>query len=132
MRRSLWPDSSDDHLQEINKFFSNDSKDVVEALVLERTGNKLGGFIEINVRNYAEGSNSKNVPHIEGWYIDEGIRNCGHGKALMDAAEKWAIANGFNELASDSGLENIHGIAVHKALGFTEVGRGVCFIKKLG
>ena len=131
MRNSLWPGSLDERLKIIDRYFSNNEVDIIEVFVLERSTIKLGGFIEINVRNYAEGSTSPKVPYIEGWYIDKDLRGSGHGKQLIDAAEKWAIDHGYNELASDSELENAHSIAAHKALGFKEAERIVCFIKKL-
>ena len=46
--------------------------------------------------------------------------------------ERWAIKNGINELSTDAEVENLGRIAVYKALGFNEVERLVCFIKKLG
>ena len=49
----------------------------------------------------------------------------------MRAGEMWAIEKGFDELASDAVLENSDSIAAHKALGFEEAERIVCFIKKL-
>ena len=131
MRNSLWPGTLEEHLEDIDKYFSNKKTDIVEVFVLERGGKDLGGFIEINVRNYAEGSHAMRVPYIEGWYIDKDLRKHGHGKSLVQAAEQWAVEHGFSELASDSEIENVNSIAAHKALGFKEVDRIVCFIKKL-
>lgn len=45
---------------------------------------------------------------------------------------EWAKECGFKELASDAELENTDSINAHKALGFEETGRTVCFIKRLG
>ncbi len=126
MRNSLWPCSLKKHLKDINKYFSKDEMDIVDVFVLERNDGKLGGFIELNVRNYAEGSSSIKVPYVEGWFIDTDIRGNGHGKQLIKTAEKWAIENGFEELASDTELENPGSIAAHKALRFKEVERIVC------
>ena len=131
MRNSLWPGSLKEHLEEIDKYFSNDEICIVEVFVLESSIGKLGGFIEVNIRNYAEGSKSTKVPYIEGWYIDKDLRGGGHGKQLIKQAEKWVIDHGFHELASDCELENANSINAHKALGFKEVERNVCFIKKL-
>ncbi len=131
MRNSLWPDSLKEHLAEIDRYFSKAEIDIVQIFVLERSSGKLGGFIELNVRNYAAGSNSAKVPYVEGWYIDADIRGNGHGKQLIKKAERWALENGFDELASDAKTENSGSIAAHKALGFKEVERVVCFIKRL-
>ncbi len=131
MRNSLWPASLKEHLEEIEKYFANFEIDIVEVFVLERSSGKLGGFIELNVRNYAEGSSSTKIPYVEGWYINPDIRGKGHGKQLMNTAEAWAIENGFRELASDAEIENSGSIAAHKALGFKEVDRIVNFIKAL-
>lgn len=132
MRNALWADSLEEHINEIDRYFSKANIDIVEVFVLERSNGKLGGFIELNVRNYAEGSQSRAVPYVEGWYVDPDLRGCGYGKKLIEVAQMWAIENGFDELASDAELENTDSIAVHKALGFEEVDRIVCFIKKLG
>ncbi|BAY87137.1 GCN5-related N-acetyltransferase [Calothrix parasitica NIES-267] len=105
--------------------------DIVEVFVVERINGKLGGFIELNIRNYAEGTESKQVPYVEGWYIDSDIRGKGYGKEFIEQAQIWAIQNGFYELASDAEIENLISIAAHKVLGFKEVDRIVCFIKKL-
>ena len=131
MRQSLWNSSLEQHLEEIDLYFANNARNIVNVLVLERTNSKLGGFIELNIRNYAEGSNSGQVAYVEGWYIDRDLRNQGYGRQLIAMAEKWAVHNGFNELASDSELENSSSLAIHKALGFQEVERIVCFIKQL-
>jgi aminoglycoside 6'-N-acetyltransferase I len=132
MRNSLWPGSLKEHLDDIGNYFSTGEIDIVEVFVLERSNAKLGGFIELNVRNHAEGSQSIKVPYVEGWYVDIDLRGRGVGKQLMKAAEMWAIENGFEELASDAEIENSDSIAAHQALGFEEVERIVCFIKKLG
>lgn len=131
MRNSLWSDSLEEHLKYIDKYFSQQEVDILEVFVLERSNGKLGGFIELNIRNYAEGTESGKVPYVEGWYIDSDMRGKGYGKKLIDHAQIWAIENGFDELASDAETENLISIAAHKALGFEEVDRIVCFIKKL-
>ena len=132
MRNALWPGSLEEHLDEIDKYFSKGEIEIAEVFVLERGDGELGGFIELNLRNYAEGSQSTKVPYVEGWYVDGDLRGRGYGKQLMQAGETWAIENGFAELASDAVLDNSDSIAAHKSLGFVEVERIVCFIKKLG
>ena len=131
MRQSLWPESSDDHESEVKNYFKGKNRNITITFVLEREKGKFGGFIEINKRSYAEGAKSSPVPYIEGWYIDPDIRGNGYGAQLMIFAEGWAKENGFNEIASDSEIDNILSIKIHKALGFKEVEKNVCFIKQL-
>lgn len=131
MRTVLWPDTPDQHCAEIAAFFAGTSNDVVEVFVIEASANKLAGFIELNIRNFAEGSVQSEVPYVEGWYIDPEYQARGWGKALMQRAEQWAKARGCNELASDAELDNKRSIEIHKKLGFQETYRIVCFLKKL-
>ena len=132
MRSALWPASKDDHRRELAEYFSGQSIDIVEALVLEADQGALAGFIELNVRSFAEGSRSPRVPYVEAWFVCPKFRGYGHGKALMLRAESWALEKGFTELASDTELSNRNSIAVHEHLGFTETERVVCFLKRLG
>ena len=131
MRSLLWPDSPQQHYEEIGEFFSNTSIDIVQVFVIERTESGLAGFIEINVRNFAEGSRSPKVPYIEAWFVDEDTREKGWGRKLMETAEHWALESGFNELGSDTEIGNYKSIEAHKKLGFKEVERVVCFLKEL-
>jgi aminoglycoside 6'-N-acetyltransferase I len=131
MRLFLWPEEAAQHPEEINNFFLNRIKKPGEVFILERNTGLLGGFIELNIRDYAEGSNNEAVPYIEGWYVDADLRRQGFGKKLIIRAEQWAVEKGYNELASDALLENAGSIAAHKALNFIETGRIACFIKKI-
>ena len=47
------------------------------------------------------------------------------------AAEDWARAGGYSELASDTELDNEAGRLAHAGCGFQEVGRAVKFRKSL-
>jgi aminoglycoside 6'-N-acetyltransferase I len=92
---------------------------------------RLAGFIEVRLREYADGCSSSPVAFIEGWYVDRGLRGRGIGAALVGAAEDWAKSLGLSEIASDSELDNELGQSAHAALGFQEVGRVVQFRKPL-
>ncbi len=131
MRNTLWPDSVEAHFAEIEEFFRGTAPDIVSTFVMERSNEHLGGFIEINIRPFVPGSRQKNVPYIEGWYVDDDIRNMGYGKALMHEAEKWSREQGFSELGSDAAAVNERSIDVHRALGFSDVEHVIHFLKKL-
>ena len=100
------------------------------VFVAERAGTGLCGFLELSVRNYAEGCLGA-TPYIESWYVDPDVRGSGIGRQLVGAAEGWAQAHGFSELASDAELGNTLSQAIHLAVGFSEVERIAVFRKKL-
>ena len=130
MRDLLWPDASVTNKDEIEDYFKNKSSHIRECFLAEKRGEPVG-FIELNIRDYAEGSHCDKVPYVEGWFVSEAHRGKGLGRRLMDRAERWARENGFFELASDAEIENIKSINAHKKLGFKETDRIVCFLKKL-
>ena len=131
MRTQLWPATEDGHVAELQEYFAGVSTDIVEAFVLDGGEGELAGFLEMNIRNFAEGSRSPRLPYVEAWFVREAYRGLGWGKALMARAEQWAAERGYRELASDTELHNTHSIALHKALGFRETERIVCFLKTL-
>jgi GNAT superfamily N-acetyltransferase len=90
------------------------------------------GFVELSLRNYAEGCSTSPVPYVEGLYVAAGARRRNIGRLLMTAAEDWARANGFTEIASDTQIENEASLGAHQAYGFTEVERIICLRKTLG
>lgn len=100
------------------------------VFVAERAGAGLCGFIELSVRNYAEGCTGA-APYVESWYVDPDRRGSGVGRRLMAAAEAWARGAGYRELASDTDIQNSGIERAHRALGFEVVERAVCFRKRL-
>ena len=130
----LYPDSSEaDHAPSVDAYLTG--RQIPELIpsavfVLERAAGRLGGFLELSVRNYAEGCTG-DTPYIESWFVDEDLRRSGAGRALMDAAERWAREHGYRELASDALLDNVISHAAHRAVGFEEVERVVHFRKAL-
>src|SRR5690606_31319662 len=59
------------------------------------------------------------------------LRRCGIGGALIATVEAWAAASGYDELASDTQLDNADSLAAHLALGFEEVERAIHFRKRI-
>ena len=130
MRTALWPETNDAHISEIKEYFSGLSIDIVQAYVAE-VDSEIVGFMELNIRNFAEGSRSSKLPYVEAWYIKPKYQGNGYGKQLMRKAEQWAISQGYSELASDTEIDNHRSISLHKHLGFMETERIVCFLKEL-
>jgi predicted N-acetyltransferase YhbS len=138
MRRMLWPDEPDnDHAAEVAAFFATDSFRWSESLlvfavfVAVRPAGGLCGFLEASVRPYVDGCETRPVGYVEGWFVDADMRRQGIGKKLVTASERWAAAQGCEEMASDAHLENTVSHNSHKALGFEESSRLVHFRKRL-
>jgi GNAT superfamily N-acetyltransferase len=93
---------------------------------------RLVGLLELDYRKYAPGGASSPVAFIEGWYVEPAMQGPGVGRALVDAAENYAGAAGHDEVASDVYCGSDDAIRAHRALGYREVGRVVCFRKPIG
>jgi aminoglycoside 6'-N-acetyltransferase I len=130
MRNALWPGSLADHDVETQRYFARDTRPPL-TLIAELDGRAVG-FLELELRSCAPGCVSSPVPFIEGWYVDPAHQRGGIGRALVAAAEAWALAHGFDEIASDTELENVTGLAAHLALGFEETDRVISFRRSLG
>lgn len=131
MRQALWPSPPGEHASEIERYFKGDRNDPAAVLMaLDGTGRPTG-FAELSIRFYAEGCTSHRVAYLEGWFVEPSARRKGVGAALVQAAEDWARGQGCTEFASDTEMDNEGSAAAHKALGFEEVDRIVCFRKSL-
>jgi aminoglycoside 6'-N-acetyltransferase I len=125
LREKLWPDCSD---ADNDGWFARDD---ATTFVAERPDGSLCGFVEVGSRPYAEDCESSPVGYIEGWWVDADVRRQGVGRALIQAAEDWARAKGYTEMASDALIDNDVSHASHQALGYEEVERLVMFRKSL-
>lgn len=128
MRVTLWPEATgpDDDL-DMRTYLKAES---MTALVAVAEG-RLIGFVEANIRLYADGCETRNVGYIEGWFVREEYRRQSVGAALVRAAEEWARAKGCREMASDCHEENEVSIRAHGALGYEQKERLVHFGKTL-
>lgn len=122
--------ASDDHRREAREFIEGRFPPY-GVFVVTRAEGGLCGYVEVGERPYAEGCDSSPVGYVESWWVDEDLRGRGIGRALIAAAEGWARARGRTEIASDALLDNPVSHAAHRALGFLEVERIVCFRKPL-
>lgn len=132
LRAALWPDGSEDeHGAEIAQFLAGRSREPAAVLIADNARGEPLGFAELSIRPCAEGCRTDRVAYLEGWYVIPEARRQGVGRALVEAAEKWARAQGCSEFASDREPDNVVSGAAHRALGFTEVGVVVCYRKEL-
>jgi aminoglycoside 6'-N-acetyltransferase I len=129
LREALWPGASSDHDIETRKYFARRATTLL--VFVAEVDERVVGFLELDFRSYAPACNSSPVPFIEGWFVEPAWQRRGIGRALVEAAETRAREMGHTEIASDADQENHGGIAAHRAVGFEEVERVVCFRRSL-
>ncbi len=138
MRTALWPDDGqNENGEDVEAFFATDTFRWSDSLlswkvfVAERPDGGLCGFVDTSIRPHVDGCTTRPVGYVEGWFVDPDVRLQGIGKKLVEAAERWAAAQGCKEMASDAHLGNTVSHEAHKALGFEESERLVHFRKRL-
>lgn len=131
MRSRLWPEADREELLLECQSFVQGTNPLLCVAYLGVVDADPAGFIELNLRPYAEGAIVSPVPHVEGWYVDERHRRRGIGAALMRAAELWARNHGFTEMTSDTTEAYPDSIAAHASAGFNVVERLITFHKPL-
>ena len=130
LRGQLWPECQQDrHLIEMKDILTQPKRKAV--FVFDRGHGRLGGFLEVSLRETIGDSVSPVVGYIEGWWVDPDLRRSGVGTLLISSAEAWVRSLGLTEMASDADLANEVSHAAHRALGYREVERLICYCKRL-
>lgn len=130
MRTALWPDCSEGkHRTEMADILADETG--LSVFAAAEPSGSLCGFVEVSLRQSAEGCGTRPVGYIEGWFVDPDYRNQGVGRSLVVAAETWALEKGCQEMASDCLIDNGVSLAVHLVLGYEEVERLIHFRKTL-
>lgn len=129
MRMGLWPEAPLEYLSlDLDEWL--DREDAVVFVAANKDGKQVA-FVEVRLRDYAEGCETSPVGYIEAWYVDPHVRGQKLGRELIAAAEQWAREKGATEMASDTWLDNHDSIAAHLRMGYAEIDRLVHFVKRL-
>ena len=129
MAHTLFPGTTDeDHTGDMRSLLKRTDAAV---FIAERPDGSVCGYVEAGSRSVADGCSTSPVGYIEAWYVDPDVRREGYGRALLAAAEEWAVAQGYREMASDALLANDVSHAAHKRSGYEEVDRVITYRKML-
>jgi len=129
MSLALFPEqSADEAARGMREWLARDDTAV---FISERGDGTACGYVEVGSRPYADGCDTSPVGYVEAWYVDPDARRQGHGRALLGAAEEWARARGYREIASDTQLDNEMSREAHVRSGYEEVDRVIQFRKPL-
>ena len=131
LRRALWPECPDAEHERDMAAQVADPDTFVQFIAWSGRDDPIG-FAEAAIRRDAvNGATLSPVPFLEGLYVVPAARRRGVARALVAAVIGWARAAGYAELASDARLGNEVSHALHRALGFQETERVVCFRRPL-
>ncbi len=89
------------------------------------------GFVELGTRNYAEGCETSPVGYLEGIWADPDVRRAGLARELAERVLAWAAEHGYRDFGSDCALGNEISYAFHRAIGFEETDRIICFRREV-
>jgi len=129
MRVALWPEGpAEESTQEITRILESDRED---AFLATTDAGEAIGFAEVSTRDYVDGCRTSPVGFLEWVYVRPSRQMKGVGRALVRAAETWALARDCTEMGSDTHLDALDSIAFHQALGFEEAERQVVFRKSI-
>lgn len=116
------------HLREMEIYYGDESKACL--LASDRTG-KVGGMVELSLRNVVDGCLSSPVGYVEGIYVAPAYRGAGVARRLMGEAETWFRSHHCREIATDAELDDQAAQRFHQHFGFRETYRIVEYRKEL-
>lgn len=125
----LWNRHSEAELAE--EFAGMLAREGARVFLYEENGAAVG-FAQCQLRrDYVEGTETSPVGYLEGIFVQEPCCGKGCAKALLAQCQRWAKERGCREFASDCEIGNQASFRFHRAMGFAEANRIVCFTKKL-
>ncbi len=130
LRLALWPDCPpEQHELDMGTLLAD--ADRAAVFVSPGAGERLAGFVEVALRAWREGCPGSPIAYVEALYVDPVARDRGVGATLLRAAEAWARERGCSAIAGDAAVDNDRGRALHRHLGWEEVGARVRLRKLL-
>ena len=127
LRHALFPHHDEPWLRaEMDRFVARPDRHA-QFLVVDEEGAAVG-LAEVSLRaDPVPGTRSTPVAFLEAVYVAPHARRRGLARALVTHTRAWGRAQGCAEFASDALLDNAESLALHRALGFEETTRIVCF-----
>jgi aminoglycoside 6'-N-acetyltransferase I len=132
LRVELWPDESSVDLERQGHELLTKKSGSVAFLLRDEQGAPIA-MAEATLRHdYVNGCSTSPVAFLEGIYVRPAWRRQGAARRLCRAVEAWGREQGCREFASDALIDNEVSHRMHRALGFEERERVVCYCKPIG
>ena len=131
LRLELWPHNSSADLEREARALL-DKEPATAAFILRDDAGAPIAMAEATLRReYVNGCSTSPVAFLEGIYVRPAWRRQGTARLLCRTVEAWGKELGCREFASDAMIDNEASHQMHKALGFEERERVVCYCKPL-
>ncbi len=127
---ALFPDATRDALLAEIRAYAGAGLGETRAWTASRDG-RVCGWAEMSLRPYANGCDGRPVAFLEAIWVAPEARRTGVGRALVDHLGAVARGAALDELGSDALIDNHVSHAAHRAWGFDETERVVCFRRAL-
>lgn len=87
-----------------------------QYVAVAASGERLSGWVQVEHRLSIEGGDRA---ELMGLVVDAAARRSGLGRALVDAAERWAVARGLPSLTVRSNAARLEAHPFYESLGFS-------------
>jgi GNAT superfamily N-acetyltransferase len=111
-----YPTRADDLAQRLSRFLSRPDDHVILAALDDVS--RVIGWIHVGRRESLE---TRPRAEILGLVVDGAFRRAGVGRALMSAAEEWAVARGFDEVILRSNVVRPESHPFYESIGYARV-----------
>jgi GNAT superfamily N-acetyltransferase len=98
------------------------------VFVAEHSGGEVGGVLDVLVWNSVE---SESHAEIAALVVDEDSRHRGVGRRLVERAEEWTRAQGYDVVTLHSNVIRAHAHAFYERLGYGQMKTQKVFRKQL-
>ncbi len=125
LRHALWPNPTLEALEAEAQSILSSPHEVCFLVVHSSQG--AVGFAEAAIYRPPNGP----YCHVEGWYVTPDFRGRGHGKALIECIEQWALHRSIVLLTSDTDANYPLSPTAHARAGFKKIHDLLIFTKHL-
>lgn len=129
LRKALWSHVDEpEHRNELESLFAQENFFALIAY----NANEPVGFLEVSIKQHANGCRESPVLFLEGVWVAEKFRRKKVGEKLIRSVENIAKDKGIKAIASDTLINNSISQNAHLSWGFKEDERVVCYSKPVG
>lgn len=122
----------ENELEDVKKYYMYDLGHTNHKFFLGEIDGKKEGFIHMSIREgFVEGASYNRVGYIEEIIIQPEDMSLELGKELYEHGLQWVKSKRCYEIGADVNFDNKVNHDLYLSLGFEEVSKIICFIRKI-